>query len=90
MVLRPPIVAVMARSDSTANASQLLCISFHMARSAADTDVSPRRPVDVISGSRLAMFVSFIASAAGLRPMASAMAMISGFLLWSLPKGRRQ
>ena len=73
-----------------ANPSQSPCISSHIARSLADAARSPARPVDVITGSRLAMLVSFIASADGDRPIASENLMISGFLWCSLPNGSRQ
>ncbi len=76
--------------DSTAKRSQSSCISVHMARSLADAFLSPLRPVAVISGSRLAMLTSFMLSAEGVRSMALAIRMISGFFEWSSPNGTRQ
>ena len=82
--------ASIVRCDSTAKRAQSLCISSHIARSLADAFLKPARPEDVMVGSRLAMLVSFIDSAPGVRPIASANRVISGFLEWSWPKGNRQ
>lgn len=81
------VIRCISFSDSSIKSPQLFYISSHMLLSANDAPSNPLRPDEVMTGSRLAMFDSFMARADGVRSISSAYLMISGFREFNFPKG---
>lgn len=80
------IICAVASSLSAQKYSQLLFISSHIALSAFDDPFNPDLPESVITGSKLAILTSIIASAEGDRPISSAYFIISGLRECRRPK----